>query len=88
MTGGAASVGFLPILVTPSDALHPEVADWLTADGPSDTALFGGPAALSAAVEASVPNPFRLSGAESTETAATIARQLWPQETTGLRTSC
>ncbi len=85
VTGGAVSVGLLPILVTPSDALHPAVAGWLSADAPSDTVLFGGTTALSAEVEAGVPNALRLAGAERTETAAIIARELWAQETTGLR---
>ncbi|WP_370326196.1 beta-propeller domain-containing protein [Euzebya sp.] len=79
MTGGSlAAARGLPILVTPTDALHPAVATWLAADAPVSTVLLGGDAALSDAVEDAAPNPRRLAGPERTATAAAIAEDaLW-----------
>jgi putative cell wall-binding protein len=86
VTGGgwAASAG-VPILVTPTEGVHPAVRAWLDADGPSQTVLFGGTAALSPAVEAAVPNPRRVSGGERAATAAAIATELWGASSTGAR---
>lgn len=83
--GGWAAAAGVPILVTDSAAVHPAVAAWLAADGPSQTVLFGGQAALSAEVEAAVPAPRRIAGAERTATAAAIATELWGTATDGAR---
>lgn len=86
VTGGAwgAATG-VPILVTDTASVHPAVAAWLDADQPSQTVLFGGTVALSEQVEAAVPNPLRVFGAERTGTAAAIATDLWGVSTTGMR---
>lgn len=78
VTGGAygARAG-VPILVTPSSAVHPAVAAWLAADRPSETILLGGMVALSAAVAAGVPNARRVAGSERAGTAAAMATELW-----------
>ena len=83
--GGYAAESGTPILITGSDSLHPAVAELLAADAPSRTVLLGGTAALSDAVQASVPNPQRVAGAERTATAAAIATELWQAPTDGPR---
>jgi putative cell wall-binding protein len=78
VTGGAwAARAGVPILITPSDSLHPAVAQALQAFAPSRTVLLGGTAALSAGVEQSVPRPRRVAGATRGDTAARIAAELW-----------
>ncbi len=81
MTGGSlAAAARLPILVTPTEQLHPAVSGWLTSTGTATTVLLGGRAALSQAVEDAVPGGQRLSGPERTATAAAIAgSDLWPR---------
>ncbi|HUG83365.1 MAG TPA: beta-propeller domain-containing protein [Euzebya sp.] len=81
MTGGSlAAAAGLPIIVTPTEAVHPAVAEWLAANAPARTVLLGGEAALSEAVAGAVPGPTRLAGAERTATAAAIAESpLWPR---------
>ncbi len=78
VTGGgwAASQG-VPILVTGTEELAPQAAAWIQGDAPTRTVLLGGFAALSQAVEDAVPTPFRVFGAERTETAAEVATELW-----------
>jgi putative cell wall-binding protein len=78
VTGGAwaASVR-APVLVTPSDALHPAAAAALARWAPQRTVLLGGQVALSAQVESAVPSPIRISGADRVGTAYEIAEQLW-----------
>lgn len=71
-----AARGAVPVLVTPSDAVHPGVADWLAYIAPAQTVLLGGPQALSAEVEAAVPGPFRVAGAERAGTAVAVTEQL------------
>lgn len=78
--GGLAAFAGTPILITPTESLHPAVASWLAGDAPSATVLLGGTAALSTTVEQQVPNPQRIAGAERSETAVQLARQLWPDE--------
>lgn len=75
--GGYAAIFRAPILLTPSDALHPAVADAFRRFRTSETILLGGTAALSNAVEESVPGPRRIAGANRAGTAAAIARDLW-----------
>lgn len=80
MTGGSlAAAAGIPILVTPTGALHPAVAAWLAAAQPTRIILLGGEAALSEAVADAIPGAERLSGPERTATAAAIAgSDLWP----------
>ena len=86
VSGGAiAAWAGLPMLVTPSEAVHPAVAAWLSANPPAATVLLGGTAALSQAVFDAVPNPLRVSGADRTATAAAIATELWAVPSTGPR---
>lgn len=82
MTGGSlAAAARLPIVVTPTDALHPAVAAWLAEVAPTSTVLLGGEAALSEAVEDAAPAARRLAGPERTATAAAIAADdLWPRD--------
>ena len=68
--------GAVPVLVTPSDAVHPGVADWLAYIAPARTVLLGGPQALAAEVEAAVPGPLRIAGAERAGTAVAVTEQL------------
>lgn len=78
VTAGAyAAIFRTPILLTPSDALHPAVADALGQFRTSETVLLGGTAALSNAVEQSVPGARRIAGANRAGTAAAIASELW-----------
>ncbi len=78
VTGGAWSASTqTPILLTPTAALHPDVADAVARFEPQRTVLLGGTVALNEAVRASVPNPQRVAGAERAATAAAIARDLW-----------
>ena len=83
--GGYAAESGTPILITGSDSVHPAVAELLAADAPTRTVLLGGTAALSDAVQASVPKPQRVAGAERTATAAAIATELWQAPTDGPR---
>lgn len=71
-----AARGRVPVLVTPSEALHPGVIDWLGYIAPPRTVLLGGPDALSAEVEAGVPGPIRVAGTERAGTAVEVTQQL------------
>ncbi len=84
MTGGSlAAAARVPIVVTPTDGMHPAVATWLEAVQPDRTVLLGGDAALAEAVEDAAPNAERLHGPERTATAAAIAgSDLWPISST------
>lgn len=66
----------VPTVVTDTASVHPAVADWLDVVDPTRTVLLGGPAALSAEVEAAVPSPERVFGASRAGTAAAIAAEL------------
>ncbi len=81
VSGGAVGATGVPILVVPTEGIPASVSAWLAADRPATTILFGGTAALSPVVEAAVPNPQRVSGADRAGTAAAIARALWPAGT-------
>jgi hypothetical protein len=79
VTGGAVSAATgIPIVVVPTEGVPPAVAAWLEAARPAQTILLGGTVALSPAVEAAVPSPQRVSGADRAGTAAAIAERLWP----------
>lgn len=80
LTGGAyAAAAGVPVLLTPSDALHPAVERALARSAP-EVVLLGGPLALSEAVAdaAARSGPtVRVAGANRLETAVAIARSLW-----------
>lgn len=79
VTGGAYAARFgIPVLITPSDELAGPVGEALARYGTGRTFLLGGPAALSEDVAGGVPGPQRIFGADRAETAAGIARVLWP----------
>lgn len=78
ITGGAwAAARGVPLLLTDSSGLHPAAAQALDSFEPSRTVLLGGEVALSATVEAAVPTPLRVAGAERAGTAAAVAAELW-----------
>jgi hypothetical protein len=81
-TGGAyAAVAGTPILVTPTDRLHPAVAAFLAARRPGRVSLLGGEAALTEGVRRSAASHTtridRIAGVARDHTAAAIAAQLW-----------
>jgi len=81
ITGGAwAAQDGVPIVVTPTDGLHPAVAAWLDEVDPSDTVLLGGAAAIAVVVESEIEargHPARrAAGDNRAGTAAAIATQL------------
>lgn len=86
ITGGAYAAARLgtPLLVTPSDALHPAVAAVLDELQPDRVVLLGGEAALSVDVEDAAfehaGSVRRISGPTRAETALDVARRLWPAE--------
>lgn len=83
--GGWSAASGVPVVVTQSEAVHPALAAWLANRGVSSSVLLGGETALSTQVEAGVPQPLRVSGAERTATAVAIARSLWQVSATGDR---
>jgi putative cell wall-binding protein len=80
-TGGAyAAASGAPIVVTPTEALHPAVRSFLGSVRPRDIVLLGGDAALHEGVEAAVRGlgpTRRVAGPARDATAVEIARQLW-----------
>lgn len=86
-TGGAyAALSGAPVVVTPSDVLHPAVDQYLAFRRPSDVVLLGGTVALSDAVLAAA-NEYgrarRVAGGARDATAAAIATDLWTGWYTG-----
>lgn len=78
ITGGAwAAARGVPVLLTDSAQLHPAAADALARYAPIRTVMLGGTVALSPVVEAAVPGPVRVAGAERAGTAAAVATDLW-----------
>ena len=89
ISGGAwATKMRVPLLITPTDELHPAVLEALEEFSPKRVVLLGGNAALSTGVERSVRRwkPFRVSGADRAATAADTMR-LWAEGTTTVMTS-
>lgn len=86
VTGGgyAADTGH-PVIVTPTDGLHPAVDAWLASDEPTTTTLLGGTAALSTAVESAVTGPQRVAGPNRAATAVAVSTGLWEQPSDGAR---
>jgi len=86
VTGGACeTTEKVPILVTPSDSLHPDVDAWLRQKAPAEVVLLGGDAALSSTVASQVANARRVFGTERAGTAAAIATELWGLPAEGVR---
>jgi putative cell wall-binding protein len=86
VTGGAFGARQrVPVILTPTDQVHPSVAAWIARDNPSRSLLLGGTAALSDAVLGALPGGQRVAGAERTATAAAIATQLWGARDSGAR---
>ena len=85
VTGGgwAADTG-TPIVLTPSDSVHPAVQTFLDSDSPGTVRLLGGTAALDAGVEAATGG-VRTAGATRSDTARQIALELWGQAEDGER---
>ncbi|HUG82924.1 MAG TPA: S8 family serine peptidase, partial [Euzebya sp.] len=78
LSGGAyAAETRMPMLVTGTDALHPDVAEALSRWDTQSTIVFGGTAAISASVMADLPTPTRIAGDTRDETATAVAEQLW-----------
>ena len=85
ITGGAwAADRAVPILLTPTDALHPAAADGIDAVGADVIHLLGGTAALSPSYDA-LPGAVRTAGDTRFGTARAIARELWGLEEEGER---
>lgn len=79
--GGWAAWRRVPILLTPQEGLHPEVARAIERHGITIGVLFGGETALSESVERSVQFPERTGGDDRAETAVTIVDYRWPAGT-------
>ena len=78
--GGYAAGTGDPIVLTQTEALHPAVADWLTAHRGAAVTALGGAAALSDTTVAAVPGATRVSGPNRFATAAAIATDLWDDD--------
>ena len=78
VTGGAygAEAG-VPILLTPTDALHPAAARAFADLGTTTTAVLGGAAVISDAAANAAPNPVRVAGPNRMATAVAVATTLW-----------
>lgn len=74
--GGFAASTMTPVVLSPTEALPTVVAGWLAARSTSTSIVAGGTSALGAAVEASLPGPDRVAGADRAATAAAIAARL------------
>lgn len=75
--GGWAARTAQPILLTPTDDLHPAVEAWLAERGNAIPIVMGGEAAVSADVARALGPHLRHAGANRYETAAMIAERRW-----------
>lgn len=87
ITAGAyAAANSVPVLLTPTEALHPVAAGWLAQYPDAEVVLLGGHAAIGPAVEDDVRarghRVRRVHGATRVETSVAIADQLWGRTTT------
>jgi putative cell wall-binding protein len=86
VTGGAyGAFARIPVVLTPTQGVHPALATWIARDDPSLAILLGGTAALTEDVERALPRSRRISGAERSETAAALATHLWSAPASGAR---
>ena len=74
--GGWAAATGSPILLTPSDALHPAVGEWMATAAVTDVVVLGGTAAIADQVVAGLGEVTRVAGAERGGTAVAVARTL------------
>lgn len=84
--GAHAAEAGIPLLLTPTDSLHPTVQGWIEATGATPV-LLGGTAAISDEVEAALPGAARVAGASRAGTAAAIAIELTGLPADGPRTT-
>ena len=78
ITGGAfAAATSTPVLLTPTDALHPASAQAMEALGVERTYVIGGTAVISEATAGQAPGPTRVSGPNRMGTAVAVAQSLW-----------
>lgn len=79
--GAFAAASGIPVLLTDSAALHPDVAAWLKGHAIRDVYAIGGQAAIAPGVldqvEAAGMRGTRVAGAERAETAVRVAERLW-----------
>jgi putative cell wall-binding protein len=87
VTGGAygARVG-IPILLTPTDHLHPATAAAITAFDISRTVVLGGATVISDQTVAAAPGSQRVAGANRMGTATQVADVLWADEARSIDT--
>ncbi len=78
--GGWAAEVRAPILLTPTDLLHPAVEAWLAARQPAERIVLGGSAAIDDAVVTAL-GATRVAGPSRAETAIAIGEQLWDATT-------
>lgn len=78
LAGGAwgARAG-VPVLLTPTDRLHPSTRDAVEEWDITQTIVLGGTAAVSSAAAAPLPGVLRVAGPDRAGTSAAIARRLW-----------
>lgn len=74
--GAVAASQHSPILLTPSDFLHPATDAWLRANAATETIVLGGEDAISDDVASGIAGAERISGPERTATAAAITEDL------------
>jgi putative cell wall-binding protein len=73
ISGGAFATHVpTPIVLTPTDSLHPAVKAFAEEIEPTRTYVFGGSAAITDAVAAELPNPARVAGPNRAETASNL----------------
>lgn len=77
--GGWAAETKTPILLTPTEALDPRVAQAVQSLGVIDTVVLGGSRAVSDDVADLLPGAFRVSGPNRAATAVQIATDLWDE---------
>lgn len=84
LTGGAygAATG-TPILLTPTETLHPAVVTWLADHADPSVVVLGGEAAVSPDAVASIVGAERVAGPDRAATATEIAARLWGPLATG-----
>lgn len=76
VTGGVyAATAFVPVVVTPIDAIHPALQAFIDETGATAT-LLGGTSALSQGVQDGLPGSRRIAGDSRADTAGQIATQL------------
>ena len=84
LTGGAyGAATATPILLTPTETLHPAVATWLADHADPSVVVLGGEAAVSPDAVAPIVGAERVAGPDRAATATEIADRLWGPLATG-----